>query len=350
MIFVLMINQMKTSLLLSSSDLLPLDLLVRVLPDPSQIHMVQSRGSRGLRLSAPLSFPATQVFTNCEHFPEEFSLVVTFKLQWLRPKVRAKSLTRDGSEGSGGRLLLGLLTGGTTPDCTGLEEGQLWFNTGLKALYLCDGGRWTSLLHSKQRLDYVDDYQDLYTNSETFDVEVFTIPNEGLFLATANRDSRSGSGIYKWILGSFQKYQNISTHEARAWKYFTISGKHFLVVANSGEVQQERSVLYRWSPVRRRFVQHQTLDTHSALDWEAFHIHNHSFLVVANHRQGTRSSSVLLLLFEYLIFNTFNNPNSVKIKRKVIHCVHINMYLCSARDSNHNIDSVLYRWNPLTKV
>ncbi|KAJ0005962.1 hypothetical protein NQD34_015856 [Periophthalmus magnuspinnatus] len=417
----------------------------------AQIHMVQSRGSRGLRLSAPLSFPATQVFTNCEHFPEEFSLVVTFKLQWLRPKRNEwlLSLLDEGSEGSGGRLLLGLrvsrdqlhflfpeggtghrrrvtfkevaldnahwhtlslavtghyfsltvdcglpleikqsqpfpsalntrgahfyvgsdgrqrgdvfsgllrqlvllpgsdgslrlcpsydpsvselsvptalktslvqtqgqaypyeaevrVTGGTTPDCTGLEEGQLWFNTGLKALYLCDGGRWTSLLHSKQRLDYVDDYQDLYTNSETFDVEVFTIPNEGLFLATANRDSRSGSGIYKWILGSFQKYQNISTHEARAWKYFTISGKHFLVVANSGEVQQERSVLYRWSPVRRRFVQHQTLDTHSALDWEAFHIHNHSFLVVANHRQ--------------------------------------------ARDSNHNIDSVLYRWNPLTKL
>ncbi|KAJ0070703.1 hypothetical protein NL108_017884, partial [Boleophthalmus pectinirostris] len=436
------------------TDLLPLDLLVRVVPPPSQappsqIHMVQSRGSRGLRVSAPLSFSAALLFTHCEHFPEEFSLVVTFKLQQLRPKRNEwlLSLLEEGRERLEARLLLGLrvsrdrlhflfpeassgrrrrvtfrevalddarwhtlslavtghyfsltvdcglpleikqsrafpsalstrgarfyvgsggqhrglfsgllrqlvllpgsdaslqlcpssdpsvselsvppalktrpvqtqgkaypyeaevrVTGGTRPACTGLEEGQLWFNTGLKALYLCEGLDWTPLLHSRQRLDYVDDYQDLYTNSESFDVEVFTIPNEGLFLATANRDSRSGSGIYKWILGSFQKYQNISTHEARAWKHFSISGKHFLVVANSGEVQPERSVVYRWSPSRRLFVQHQTLDTHSALDWEAFHIHNHSFLVVANHRR--------------------------------------------AQDSDHHIDSVLYRWNPLTK-
>lgn len=62
----------------------------------------------------------------------------------------------------------------------------------------------------------------------------------------------------------------------------------FLVVANSAEVEPERSVLYRWSRARRRFVLHQTIETHSALDWEAFHIHNHSFLVVANHRRGTQ--------------------------------------------------------------
>lgn len=39
----------------------------------------------------------------------------------------------------------------------------------------------------QQRLDYVEDHQDLYTSSETFDVEVFSIPSEGLFLAAANR-------------------------------------------------------------------------------------------------------------------------------------------------------------------
>lgn len=40
-----------------------------------------------------------------------------------------------------------------------------------------------------ERLDYVEDYQDLYTSSETFDIEVFSIPFEGLFMATANRFS-----------------------------------------------------------------------------------------------------------------------------------------------------------------
>lgn len=38
-----------------------------------------------------------------------------------------------------------------------------------------------------ERLDYVQDHQDLYTSSETFDVEVFSIPSEGLFMAAANR-------------------------------------------------------------------------------------------------------------------------------------------------------------------
>lgn len=40
-----------------------------------------------------------------------------------------------------------------------------------------------------ERLDYVEDYQDLYTSSETFDIEIFSIPFEGLFMATANRFS-----------------------------------------------------------------------------------------------------------------------------------------------------------------
>lgn len=113
----------------------------------------------------------------------------------------------------------------------------------------------------RERLDYVEDFQDIYTSSETFDVEVFFIPSEGLFMAAANkywlscfnvkdcnmrtqdlspvsssplwrtslwssvRDSLSGSGVYKWTNGSFQLYQNISTQEARAWKHFTIDEK-----------------------------------------------------------------------------------------------------------------------------
>lgn len=39
------------------------------------------------------------------------------------------------------------------------------------------------------------------------------------------RDSRSGSGIYRWTNASFQLYQNISTQEARSWKHFTIDDK-----------------------------------------------------------------------------------------------------------------------------
>ncbi|XP_068602720.1 thrombospondin-type laminin G domain and EAR repeat-containing protein-like [Brachionichthys hirsutus] len=433
------------------TELLPLDLLARALPSPgqappSQVRMVQSRGSRGLRLAGTVAgFPASQIFTSCAYFPAEFSLVATVKVPRLRKKRKEfiLSVVDEGSDSLvlglcvsearlqllvGGRRLrrmrfedvalddnrwhtvvlavtgphatltvdcglplelkqarsfpstlstrgswffvggrrrtggrfsgllrqLVLLPGsdatprlcptsdpslaelsipqvlkstplrpdgrgldypyeaearvtlGTRPPCSGPEQGQLWLDVGSRGLLLCDGWTWRTLLQSKERLDYVEDYQDLYTSSETFDIELFSIPSEGLFMAAANRDSRSGSGIYKWRGGSFQIYQNISTKEARAWKHFSINDQIFLVVANSKEAEPELSFIYRWNQRRRRFLRHQTLETHSAVDWEAFHIHNDSFLVVANHRR--------------------------------------------ARDSNHNIDSVIYRWNQITKL
>ncbi|XP_063743946.1 thrombospondin-type laminin G domain and EAR repeat-containing protein-like isoform X3 [Eleginops maclovinus] len=463
------------------TDLLPLDLLERALPRPGQapppqVQIVQSKGSRGLRLAGAmataLSFSASQIFSNCDFFPAEFSLVATVQTPRLRQKVIQRrhhgalfGLRRPGLmslcfqrneyifslvEEASDSLVLGLrvsenrlhllvsganpegrsrisfkdvglddnrwhtvvlavtgpyvtltvdcglplelkqvqsfpsslstrdsrffigsrkrlrgrfsgllrqlvllpgsdatsrlcptsdprlaelsvprvlkapliqpdqlapefpyeaearVTLGTRPLCSEPELGQLWLNAQSRGFFICDGVRWRTLLHHQERLDYVEDYQDLYTSSETFDVEVFSVPSEGLFMAAANRDSRPGSGLYKWRNGSFTLYQNISTQEARAWKHFSIDGKVFLVVANSREVEPELSVIYRWHQRRRRFLRHQTLETHSALDWESFSIHNHSFLVVANHRR--------------------------------------------ARDSNHNIHSVIYRWNPNTQT
>lgn len=105
------------------SELLPLDLLQKALPSPgseapvrllkqkvsfdfqmfcwttaianvepstNQVQIVQSRGSRGLRLvgAAALSFPASQIFIHCPVFPAEFSLVATFKAPRLTEKVK----------------------------------------------------------------------------------------------------------------------------------------------------------------------------------------------------------------------------------------------------------------------
>ncbi|XP_028993372.1 thrombospondin-type laminin G domain and EAR repeat-containing protein-like isoform X2 [Betta splendens] len=435
------------------TDLLPLDLLDRALPLPrqaqhTQMQMVQSKGSRGLRLGGAmaLSFHASQIFINCDYFPAEFSLVATVKIPKLQPKTNQYifSLVEETSDslllglrvsnnhlhfitmptGKRGRSRLsykdiglddnrwhtmvlaitgpyatltldcglplqlkqaqsfptslstrgsrfyigsrrrwrgrfsGLLrqlvllpgsdatpqlcptsypslaelsipqvltstpllpdhqgqvyayeaetrvTVGNPPLCSRTEHGQLWFNAQSKGLLICDGLSWRDLLQNRERLDYVEDYQDLYTGSETFDIEIFSIRPEGLFMAAANRDSRPGSGIYKWSNGLFQLYQNISTHKAQAWKYFTVGNMIFLVVANSREVEPEVSIIFRWNKRQRRFIRYQTLKTHAARDWEAFIIHNQSFLVVANHRQ----------------------------------------------ESNHNIQSVIYRWNPNTKL
>ncbi|KAJ8410108.1 hypothetical protein AAFF_G00211490 [Aldrovandia affinis] len=438
------------------TDLLPLDFLSRVLPKGGEalmgVRMVQDGGARGLHLTGPpwaLGIPASQLFINCEFFPEEFSIVVTLKVSRVAPKKNEYvfALVEEDSDrllmglrfsqervhflflGPGGRERLtfhsvqladnrwhtlvlamtgqyatltidcglpldlvngksfpttfstkgsrfyvgsrrrwkGLFSGlmrqlvllpgsdatsricpssnpslavlsvpqallqlpikasgnealihpyeadlrvtlGTPPICRKTELGQLWLDTLKRGLFLCDGGAWVPMLQEKERLDYVEDYQDLYTNSETFDIEVFRIPSVGLFVAMANRESKPGSGIYKWIDGKLELYQNISTYEAMAWKYFTVGNKMFLVVANSRgkrEGDQELSVIYKWSPRKLKFLHYQTLETHSARDWEAFNIQGEDFLAVANHRQG---------------------------------------------DNNHNINSVIYKWNPGTKA
>ncbi|XP_057194948.1 thrombospondin-type laminin G domain and EAR repeat-containing protein [Triplophysa rosa] len=200
------------------------------------------------------------------------------------------------------------VTLGSNPACTGAEQGRLWFDTLKRGLFICDGTRWQSMSQEKDRLDYVEDYQDLYTISETLDIELFQIPSLGLFAAMAHRATKPGSAIYRWDGGHFQLYQNFSTFKAQAWKQFTVGGKMFLAVSNSmGPVNggRETSVIYRWSNKRLKFVRYQTLETHSARDWEAFHINNEAFLAVANHR---------------------------------------------TENGNHNIDSVVYKWNPGTKT
>ncbi|KAI5614969.1 thrombospondin-type laminin G domain and EAR repeat-containing protein, partial [Silurus asotus] len=439
-------------------DLLPLDLLHRVLPVGSHqtlVRMVQSQGSRGLKLSGPpqaLSFPSSQIFTNCNFFPAEFSIVVTLKIPILNPTKDEYIFTL--LNGDSDELLVGLrlthdkvhflrridgkaervtfrqvnvadgrwhtmvlalsghyatltldcnvpvemqlekpfpeqmYTGGSTffigsrkrwsslfsglirqlvlmpgsdasshlcpsseptlsvlsvpqvllhvpvrpptnqlplypydiycyilsveaelrvtqrvpPVCISALIGQVWFSIEKRSLFLCNGTSWVTMLHEKEKLDYVEDHQDLFTNSETFDIEVFHLPSLGLFIATANRDSRYGSIIYRWIDGRFERFQNINTFDAQAWKFFTVGKKRFLVVANSGGCDDkfELSVIYKWRVKKQRFVKYQEIQTHCARDWEAFRIHDDHYLAVANHRKG---------------------------------------------EMNHNIDSVIYRWN-----
>ncbi|XP_071293362.1 thrombospondin-type laminin G domain and EAR repeat-containing protein isoform X1 [Agelaius tricolor] len=196
------------------------------------------------------------------------------------------------------------VTLGARPRCSKQEKAQFWFNASQRGLYLCNGSTWLSMLEVQPRLDYVEEHQKLVTNSETMGIEVFTIPRLGLFAATANRLTPPGSAIYRWTDGKFVHYQNIPTHQAQSWKYFTIGKKIFLAVANfeQNERGQEFSVIFKWSRRKAKFLAYQRISTHSARDWEAFVIQGEAFLAVVNHREG----------------------------------------------NNHNIDSVIYRWNPRT--
>ncbi|XP_008275140.1 thrombospondin-type laminin G domain and EAR repeat-containing protein [Stegastes partitus] len=200
---------------------------------------------------------------------------------------------------------------GLERSCSELLRGQLWFNPLKKGLYLCDGTMWITVLEDHKRLDYVLEHQVLTTSSETHDVEVFQVPGIGLMAAMAHRSTSFGSAVYLWTRTGFQLYQNISTYGALAWRHFSMGKKMFLVVSNSGggpdkqfSSESDYSVIYKWSKRRKQFVHFQTLQTHCARDWEAFSIHRHTYLAVANHRQG---------------------------------------------NNNHTINSVIYKWNGLTK-
>ncbi|CAG5866600.1 unnamed protein product [Menidia menidia] len=202
---------------------------------------------------------------------------------------------------------------GSERPCTGLLEGQLLFNPLKKGLYLCDGSVWITVLEDHKRLDYVLEHQVLTTSSETHDIEVFQVPGIGLMAAMAHRSPASGSAVYLWTHLGFKHYQNISTHGALAWRHFNMGKRVFLVVSNSGtgtekqlnkESEADSSVIYKWSKRRKRFVRFQTLQTYCARDWEAFDINQQTYLAVANHRRG---------------------------------------------NSNHTIDSVIYKWNRSTK-
>ncbi|KAM4542320.1 thrombospondin-type laminin G domain and EAR repeat-containing protein-like [Odontesthes bonariensis] len=193
--------------------------------------------------------------------------------------------------------------------CSGLLQGQLWFNPLKKGLYICDGSVWITVMEDHKRLDYVLEHQILTTSSETHDIEVFQVPGVGLMAAMAHRSLASGSAVYLWTQSGFKHYQNISTQGALAWRHFIMGKRVFLVVSNSGADKQlnqesDSSVIYKWSQRRKRFVRFQTLQTHCARDWEAFNINQHTYLAVANHRHG---------------------------------------------NSNHTIDSVIYKWNRSTK-
>uniref|UniRef100_A0A5F9CE80 Thrombospondin type laminin G domain and EAR repeats n=1 Tax=Oryctolagus cuniculus TaxID=9986 RepID=A0A5F9CE80_RABIT len=279
-----------------ATDLRPLDLLAEAVPLHSAmggVRTVQVQGVWGLQLQAAapraVSFPASRIFFRCDLFPEEFSIVMTLKCPHLTPKVSETDLK---------------VTLGSQPPCTKVEAGQFWLDVSRKGLYLCVGGKWVSVLAAKEKLDYVEEHQRLPTHSETLGIEVFRIPEVGLFAATANR--KATSAIYKWTAGRFVAYQSIRTHQAQSWRHFIIGKQIFLAVANfaPNDRGQEFSVIYKWSARRQKFTPYQRISTHSARDWEAFQVDGEHFLAVANHREG----------------------------------------------DNHNVDSVIYKWNPQTRL
>ena len=128
-------------------------------------------------------------------------------------------------------------------------------------------------------------------------MEHFTI-NGSLFLAFANYDSdtaeryNTDSFIYKFndLTGKFFLYQTIATNAGHDVEYFTISGEHYLAVANAynGTTRRINSVIYLWNGTL--FVTFQNFATKGAVSFHFFKIAHEPFLTVSNHKNDVRYS------------------------------------------------------------
>ena len=199
---------------------------------------------------------------------------------------------------------------------------------------------------------YFEKYQDLPIRGQIAAVEHFNI-NGSLFLAVAKYKSdtaeeyNTDSFIFKFndLTGKFFLYQTIGTHGAHDVEYFTISGKHYLAVANvnNGTTTRLNSVIYLWNGTL--FFAFQNIATKGGVSFNFFTIAKEPFLTVSNlygansiiykwknnmfekfqeiATEGCRASAAFVINNEsYIAFaNAVRSASSVVYKREGMHFV-----------------------------
>jgi len=76
-------------------------------------------------------------------------------------------------------------------------------------------------------MDYIVWHQDLVTSAPVSDIELFDVPDHGLFLAAATLDRhepthKQQSTLFKWDRDHFTVYQSLYTLGACCWEHFVI--------------------------------------------------------------------------------------------------------------------------------
>ena len=116
--------------------------------------------------------------------------------------------------------------------------------------------------------------------------------------------------IYKYdatqSMNPFQEFQVIPTKGAMDWKYFSINGQHYLVVANhhSGGSWDQNSIVYKYDAARSTDPLQliESIPTHGAADFEHFAIGDKNFLAVANYQSGD-NNNINSIIYDRSTFN-----------------------------------------------
>ena len=183
-------------------------------------------------------------------------------------------------------------------------------------------------------------------------MEHFTI-NGSLFLAFANYLSdtaekhNTDSFIYKFndLTGKFFLYQTVGTHGGHDVEYFTISGKHYLAVANvyNGTTYILNSVIYLWNGTL--FVAFQNLATKGGHSFHFFTIANEPFLTISNFRDdGKYGIDVNSTIYKWKnkMFEKFQEIATKGCRASTAFVINNESYIAFANEIS-SASSVVYR-------
>ena len=181
-------------------------------------------------------------------------------------------------------------------------------------------------------------------------MEHFTI-NGSLFLAFANYKSdtaekyNTDSFIYKFndLTGKFFLYQTIGTHGGHDVEYFTISGEHYLAVAN---VRNKRtfilnSVIYLWNG--KLFVAFQNLATKGGASFNFFTMAKEPFLTVCNlYDDVTTSVNSTIYKWKNNMFEKFQEIATEGCRASAAFVINNESYIAFANEVR-SASSVVYK-------
>jgi hypothetical protein len=124
------------------------------------------------------------------------------------------------------------------------------------------------------------------------DAEFFEIDGRN-FLATASIRTGCGpyefgteSRIFEWRAGRFEPFQAVPTFAAKQWKAFTVSGRHFLALAQGVsapgvEARNKPSTIYEWTG--SSFEEFQQIPSEWGYNWHHFELDGQAYLAHADH-------------------------------------------------------------------
>ena len=196
---------------------------------------------------------------------------------------------------------------------------------------------------------YFKKYQDLPTRG-AHAVEHFTI-NGSLFLAFANYESdtaqkyNTDSFIYKFndLTGKFFLYQTIGTHGGHDVEYFSISGKHYLALANvyNGHTNRINSVIYLWNGTS--FFAFQNIATNGGVSFNFFTIAKEPFLTVSNlYGDVTQSGNSTIFKWKNNMFEKFHEIATEGCRASAAFLINNESYIAFA-NAVRSASSVVYK-------